>query len=191
MQRRKRLFLFYAFLLSAVGLFSQAIDTAIPQAIQPGTPQAGQQSAEQLQNQPAPIPSDLAKRLRELSSKLRSEATGWREDSEDLSKQVSELQMLLREAEAGQTFLTQSLTKLIALQQSSKIAHAQEIAAIRSDLEAEISRIEGEKARLKRQRNIWKITALITVGATLGGLIGGCLGAVISGVAGVIAGMIL
>jgi hypothetical protein len=170
MQQRKRRFLFYAFLLSAVAAFSQAIDTDIPQAIPPGTPPAEQQSAEQWPNQPAPIPLNLASSLRELSAKLRSEAAGWRTESGELLKLVEVLQASLSEAEAERTSLTQSLDSLTAWQAQSSAAHAQEIAAIRSALEAEIARIEGERIQALKAAQAWKAAALIAGGIAAGSL---------------------
>lgn len=186
MERRKRRFLFYAFLLSAAGLFSQAIATDTPPAIPPETPMAGQQSAEPWQTPPAPIPSDLAKNLRDLSARLRSEAAGWRTDSAELLQLVEELQASLSEAEAERTSLTRSLDSLKAWQAQSSAAHAQEIAAIRSALEAEIARIEGERIQAHKATQVWKTIAFIGVGAGLGGVIGGPAGAAIGAAGGII-----
>lgn len=187
MERRKRRFLFYAFLLSAAGLFSQAIGPDTPPAIPPETPPAEQQSAELWQTPPAPIPSDYPKILRDLSARLRSEATGWRTDSADLLKLVEELQASLSVAEAERTSLTRSLDSLRAWQAQSRAAHAQEIAAIRSALEAEISRIEGERVRAERAAKVWKAAAFVGTGAGIGGAIGGTAGLLIGSMFGVFA----
>jgi hypothetical protein len=184
MERRKRRFLFYAFLLSAAGLFSQAIGPDTPPAIPPGTPPAGQQSAELWQTPPAPIPLDLAKNLREISARLRSEAAGWRTDSAELLQLVEELQASLSEAEAERTSLTQSLDSLKAWREQSSAAHAQEIAAIRSALEAEIARIEGERIQAHKAAEIWKAAAFIGVGAGLGTFLGSTLGFFLGGISG-------
>ncbi len=184
MARPRRLFLSFALLLSAVAVFSQATGPDTPPAIPPGTLPAEQQSAEPWPSQPAPIPSDLAKNLRELSARLRSEAAGWRTDSAELLKLVEELQASLSAAGAERTSLTQSLDSLRAWQAQSRAAHAQEIAAIRSALEAEIARIEGERIQAHKAAQIWKAAAFIGVGAGLGGAVGGTAGAAIGAAGG-------
>lgn len=189
MERGKRRFLFYAFLLSAAGLFSQATGPDTPPAIPPETPLAGQQSAELWQTPPVPIPSDLAKNLRDLSARLRSEAAGWRTDSAELLQLVEELQASLSEAEAERTSLTRSLDSLKAWQAQSSAAHAQEVAAIRSALEAEIARIEGERIQAHKAAEIWRAAAFIGVGAGLGGIVKGSIGATIGSLVGFILGL--
>lgn len=164
---RKPFFVFLFVFCSAFALFSQAIesDLDLDNQMEP------QQNAELSQNQPVtPLPT-LAESLRELSARLRNEATGWREDSKVLLKLVEELQRSLNEAEADRTSLRLSLMKLTELQESSKQAHLKEIATIRSALEAEIARIEGERIQAVKTAKVWKAVAFIVAGAGLGGIL--------------------
>lgn len=149
-----------------------------------------QQSAES-SSRPQPIdPATLAASLRTLSGKLRNEATGWREESEELLRRVGELQLSLNKAEAERQSLSESLKKSTASQESLKQAHAQEIAAIRAALEAEISRIEKARDQAKKSAQLWKGVALIAVGIGIGEILGGPTGAIIGGVGGFVLLMI-
>jgi|GEM_PF-4193765 len=190
MPKSRRLSLLLLFAFCSVVAFSQVSESDTPPAIEPEPLTEQQQSAEQSNNPQQIDPATLASALRSLSGKLRNEASGWREDSEELLRRVEELQALLSAAEAERTSLSESLKKSTASQESLKQAHAQEIAAIRAALEAEISRIEKARDQAKKSAQLWKGVALIAVGIGIGEILGGPTGAIIGGVGGFVLLMI-
>lgn len=190
MPKSRRLSLLLLFAFCSVVAFSQVSELDTPPAIEPEPLTEQQQSAEQSNNPQQIDPATLASALRSLSGKLRSEAAGWREDSEELLKRVGELHLSLSKAEAERTSLSESLKKSTASQESLKQAHAQEIAAIRAALEAEISRIEKARDQAKKSAQLWKGVALIAVGIGIGEILGGPTGAIIGGVGGFVLLMI-
>jgi chromosome segregation ATPase len=191
MPKSRRLSLLLLFAFCSVVAFSQVSELDTPPAIEPEPLTEQQQSAEQSNNPQQIDPATLASALRSLSGKLRSEAAGWREDSEELLKRVGELHLSLSKAEAERTSLSESLKKSTASQESLKQAHAQEIAAIRAALEAEISRIEKARDQARRSAQLWKAAAFITAGAGAGFAIGGPTGAAIGATGGIFVFIIL
>lgn len=187
----RRLTLLLLFACCSVGLFSQAIGQDTPPGIEQGPSTEQQQSAE-LSNRPQPIdPATLAATLRTLSGRLRTEASGWRQDSEALLQQVNELQASLSEAEAEQTFLNWSLTELTTLLESSKEAHAQELAALQARMKAEAAQIEKERDKARRSAQLWKAAAFIAAGTGAGFALGGQTGATIGAIAGALLQVII
>jgi hypothetical protein len=111
-------------------------------------------------------------------------ASGWRTESGELLKLVEVLQASLSEAEAERTSLTQSLDSLTAWQAQSSAAHAQEIAAIRSVLEVEISRIEKERDKARKATQGWRAAAFLGLGSGIGVILGRKIGFVLGGTVG-------
>ena len=191
MRRLRRLSLLLLFAFCSVGLFSQAIGPDTPSAIEQGPSKEQQQSAE-LSSRPQPVdPATLAATLRRLSGTLRSEATGWREESEELLRRVGELQLSLNKAEAERQSLSESLTKSTASQKSLKEAHAQEIAALQARLQEEAAQIEKDRDQARRSVQLWKAAAFIATGAGAGFAIGGQAGAAAGAVAGALLQIII
>ena len=190
MPKSRRLSLLLLFAFCSVVAFSQVSESDTPPAIEPEPLTEQQQSAEQSNNPQQIDPATLASALRSLSGKLRSEAAGWREDSEELLRRVEELQALLSAAEAERTSLSESLTKSTASQESLKQAHAQELAALQARMKAEASQIEKERDQARKSAQLWKEVALIAVGIGIGEILGGPTGAIIGGVGGFVLLMI-
>lgn len=191
MPKSRRLSLLLLFAFCSVVAFSQVSESDTPPAIEPEPLTEQQQSAEQSNNPQQIDPATLASALRSLSGKLRSEAAGWREDSEELLKRVGELHLSLSKAEAERTSLSESLKKSTASQESLKQAHAQEIAAIRAALEAEISRIEKARDQAKKSTQLWKAAAFIASGSGIGYAIGGLSGAAVGTIAGALLNIVI
>jgi len=184
MPKSRRLSLLLLFAFCSVVAFSQVSESDTPPAIEPEPLTEQQQSAEQSNNPQQIDPATLASALRSLSGKLRNEASGWREDSEELLRRVEELQALLSAAEAERTSLSESLKKSTASQESLKQAHAQELAALQARLQEEAAQIEKERDQARIYAQLWKAAAFITVGAGAGFAIGGQVGAAAGAIAG-------
>ncbi|NLX15015.1 MAG: hypothetical protein GXY44_15380 [Phycisphaerales bacterium] len=191
MPKSKRLSLLLLFAFCSVVAFSQAIEPDTPTATGPGLSTEQLQSAEPLNRQQPIDPESLAATLRTLSGRLRSEATGWRQDSAELSKRVEELRELLSKAEAERMLLNESLTKSTELQESSKKEHAQELAALQARMKAEAAAIEKERDQARRSAQLWKAAAFITAGAGAGFALGGQAGAAAGAVAGALLQVII
>ncbi|MEL7555650.1 MAG: hypothetical protein AAGU26_05695 [bacterium] len=173
MPKSKRLSLLLLFAFCSVVAFSQVSESDTPPAIEPEPLTEQQQSAEQSNNPQQIDPATLASALRSLSGKLRNEATGWRQDSEELLKRAEELQLLLNKAEAERKLLSESLTRSTESQELLKVAQAKELAALQARMKAEAAAIEQERDQARRSAQLWKAAAIITAGTGAGFVIGG------------------
>lgn len=138
-------------------------------------------------SQPSVNPADLPARLRQLAALLRTVSDGWNEDSVELPKRVAELLTSLDSAGAEAQSLRESLTSLTALLESSKKAHADELAAARASLESQIAALEARAEAAERAARLWRGLTMVASGAAAGALIGGPTGAMMGAAAGAVA----